>query len=219
MCVEGKTLQEFEKYIESIRQIAREDGCDTLDAVYVEHLKCRFFDRDVVIGEGKRIVLREMRNSDLEAFYAFEDAGQEAVLGAFIKETIEESKQYLEAYIKHVYPLYDYGLWTVVEKENEEVIGICGLGQSEYPEAECTDLGYYICPKWRKRGIATECIEIVLDYAKNYLEIPLICAIIKEENRISRGILRKFGFKFVKNAEDSDGKISVYQKELGNGNE
>ena len=219
MSVQKKTKQEFEKYIESIKKMAKEEGYDTLDDAYVEHLRCRFFDQDVIIGEGARVILREMKMSDLEAFYAFEDACTEPVLRPFIKKSMEESIQNLQAYIAHMYPLYDYGMWSVVEKENGTIIGICGIGHNDYPGAECTDLGYYICPKWRKKGIATECIEIVLDYAKNYLEFPLICAIIKEENRISRGILRKFGFEFVKKLESSDGKISVYERKLGNGNE
>jgi RimJ/RimL family protein N-acetyltransferase len=53
-----------------------------------------------------------------------------------------------------------------------------------------------------------------LDYAKNYLEIPVIYAIIKEENRISEGILRKFGFTYEKQGVSNLQKVSVYKKEL-----
>lgn len=216
---ENNLQKTFKKYIGELKELAVQEGYDSLDETFVSHLKNRFFGQDVVIGESARVFLREMKMSDLEAFYGFGDVLTEPVLRPFIKETFESSREHLQAYIKHMYPLYDYGMWTVAEKKSGEIIGICGLGNSDCQEAECTDLGYYICPKWRNRGFASECIEIVLDYAKNYLEFPLICAIIKEENRISEGILRKFGFRFVKHSENSDGKISVYQKELGNGNE
>lgn len=207
-----KTEKDFEQYLNTIRQIAKEEGFDTLDETYVEHLKGRFFSQDVIIGKGARIVLRELKNSDLEAFYRFSDAKEESVLQSFLKETKEASEEHLAAYISHMYPMYDYGIWAVERIGDGEVIGLCGLGILDIDGTECTDLGYYICPKCRKQGIASEGIEIVLDYAKNYLEIPLICAIIKKENRISEGILRKFGFIYKKQIVNSHQKVSVYEK-------
>ena len=209
-----RTEKDFEQYLNTIKQIAAEEGFDSLDETYVAHLRSRFFGQDVIIGKGARIVLRELKNSDLEAFYGFSDASDETVLKSFLKENRAESEEHLSAYISHMYSMYDYGIWAVERISDGAVIGLCGLGNAVVDGAECTDLGYYICPKCRKQGIASECIEIVLDYAKNYLEIPLIYAIIKEENRISEGILRKFGFVYEKQGVNKDQKVSVYKKEL-----
>lgn len=209
-----RTEKDFEQYLEKIRQIAAEEGYDSLDETYIVHLKCRFFGQDVIIGRTSRIILREMKMADLEAFYRFSDVETEQVLNSFLKDSKENSKAHLQAYITNMYPMYDYGIWTVESVEDGEVIGMCGLGQIEIDGAECTDLGYYICPKCRKQGFASESVEIVLDYAKNYLEIPLIYAIIKEENRISEGILRKFGFEYQKQCMIQEQKISVYEKVL-----
>ena len=207
-------MKEFEEYLARIKKKAEEEGYAALDETYTEHLRARFLGEEVVIGRGPRVVLREMKLSDLEAFYDFADARQEPVLQAFIKESYAESENYLKAYIAHMYPMYDYGIWTVELLENKEIIGLCGLGQREVKGECCTDLGYYICPKWRKRGLAAECIEIVLDYAKNYLEFPFICAIIKEENRISKGILRKFGFTYLECFAEPEGTLCFYQKDF-----
>ncbi len=209
-----RTEKDFERFLENIRQMAQEEGSGELDSTYVEHLKCRFFAEDVIIGENKRVLLREMKLSDLDEFYAFEDAKEESALEAFLKSSPEESRLNMEAYITYMYPLYEYGMWTVVEKNSGQVIGICGLDHPKEGLTECTDLGYYICPKCRKQGLAAECIEIVLDYAKNYLEFPLICAIIKEENRISERLLQKFGFVRQRDAEVAGKKATVYEKEL-----
>lgn len=207
-----KTEKDFEEYLSTIKQAAKEEGYDSLDKTYVEHLQCRFFGQDVVIGRSSRILLREIKMSDLEAFYAFEDAKEESVLGSFLKESYGESKAHLRAYVENMYPMYDHGIWTVERIEDGKIIGLCGLGRVEIDGAECTDLGYYICPKCRNQKFASECIEIVLDYAKNYLEFPVIYAIIKEDNRISKVILRKFGFEFIKMCEKSGENVSVYQK-------
>ena len=207
-------MNNFEEYLEMIEKIAKEEGYDSLDTTYVEHLRARFLREDVMIGKTKRLQLREIKMSDLDVFYEFEDAKEEPMLGAFLKETKEASKEHLKAYISHMYPMYDYGMWTVETRENGEIVGLCGLGQVEVNGEICTDLGYYICPKWRNRGLATECVEFVLDYVKNYLEFEWIYAIIKEENRISKGILRKFGFVHKALWEGTDGKKSLYQKGL-----
>ena len=209
-----KTEKDYLDYLAIIEKIAKEEGFENLDETYQSHLRARFFGENVVIGKGPRVILREMKLSDLEAFYGFADAGEEPVLQAFVKASFEESREYLQAYIANMYPMYDYGIWTVEQIETGEIIGLCGLGQADVKRELCTDLGYYICPKWRKRGFARESIEIVLDYAKNYLEFPFIYAIIKEENRISKGILRKFGFESVEMWETPEGRVSAYQKDL-----
>ena len=213
-----KTEKEFENYLNNIKRAALEEGFDSLDATYVEHLKARYFEEDVIIGRTSRTILRELKMEDLETLYEFEDAVNEPVLQAFLKETYAESEKNLKAYIENMYPMYDYGIWVVESIDDGEVIGLCGLGQAEVKGEFCTDLGYYICPKWRKRGFAYESIEIVLDYVKNYLEFPCIYAIIKEENRISKGILCKFGFEYKEFCEKSDGNVSVYRKDFAEDN-
>lgn len=207
-------MKNFEQYLCEIKKIAEEEGYTSLDETYVEHLKSRYFGEPVIIGESDRIILRELKLTDVDGFYEFEDANTEEVLRSFVKESKEASKMHLKAYVQNMYPLYDYGIWAVELKNTKELIGLCGLGQTEIKGEYFTDLGYYICPKWRNQGIAGECVEIVLDYAKNYLEFPCIYAIIKEENRISKGILRKFGFQFTESWEKPEGKICVYRKDL-----
>jgi len=210
-----KTEKDFLEYLKTIEQIAREEGYDSLNKIYVGHLRCRFLGQDVVIGKSERVCLREMKECDLEAFYRFSDAAKEPVLKAFLKETREQSEIHLRDYIAHMYPMFDYGIWTVERICDGRIIGLCGLGRIEIDGSECTDLGYYICPECRNQGFAAECIEIVLDYAKNYLEIPLLYAVTKEENRISAGILQKFGFQYQKSYEESKERFSLYQKQLG----
>ena len=207
-------MKNFEQYLCEIKKIAEEEGYTSLDETYVEHLKSRYFGEPVIIGESDRIILRELKLTDVDGFYEFEDADTEEVLCSFVKESKEASKVYLKAYVQNMYPLYDYGIWAVELRNTKELIGLCGLGQTEIKGEYFTDLGYYICPKWRNQGIAGECVEIVLDYAKNYLEFPCIYAIIKEENRISKGILRKFRFQFTESWEKPEGKICVYRKDL-----
>ncbi len=196
-----KTEKDFLEYLTTIKNIASQEGFDSLDETYVAHLRARFFGEAVVIGHTERIRLREMKPDDLEKIYGFEDAETEPVLQSFLKESKEASKEHLSAYIQQMYPFYDYGIWTAELCSTGEMIGICGLGQMEADGELAVDLGYYICPKYRRKGLASECIKIALDYAENYLELPVIYAVTKKENQISAHILQKFGFQVIKSDE------------------
>lgn len=210
--------KDFEQYLENIKKIAAEEGYDSLDETYVKHLKCRYFGQDVVIGRGTRITLRELKKTDIEAICAFTDAGEEAVLHAFLKENEQASREYLETYILNMYPMYDYGIWAVVRNSDQKLIGLCGLGNPAVDGEECTDVGYYICPECRGRKFASEAVGLTLNYAQNYLELSAISAIIKGENPASEGVLRKFDFAKKKQVEDCGKSFCVYEKSLITGN-
>ena len=108
-----RTEKDFEQYLKTIEQMAAEEGFDSLDETYVAHLRSRFWGQDVIIVKGTRILLRELKNSDLEVFYGFSDAKEESVLQSFLKGSRAKSEEYLTAYISHMYPMYDYGIWAV----------------------------------------------------------------------------------------------------------
>ena len=83
-------MKDFESYLETIKQMAAEEGYDSLDETYVEHLRARYFGEDVIIGRSKRVILRELKESDLKVFLRLPDAAKEPSLEAFIKDSYEE---------------------------------------------------------------------------------------------------------------------------------
>lgn len=204
-------MNDFKSYLDTIKKMAMEEGYDSLDETYVEHLRARYFGEDVMIGKSSRVLLRELKESDLQVLYYLQDSGKEPSLEAFVKDSYEESLEALKSYIDTMYPLYDYGIWAAESVSDGSLLGLCGIGDREVNGKKYTNLGYYICPPYRRQGFATECIQIVLDYAKKYLEFSVIYAIIKEENRISEDILCKFGFHIMEKHQN----VRVYQKELG----
>ena len=177
------------------------EGYDSLDETYVEHLRCRYFGHDVVIGRTGRIVLREIKIDDLEAFYDFSDAETEPVLKQFLKGSKEESKDYLQAYISSMYQLYDYGIWTIEDGKTGAVLGLCGFGRMEFEGEAVTELGYYIRPEKRRTGLATEAVHIALEYGKAYIELSEVYARVRKDNEASIRVLCKFGFEKIQSHE------------------
>ena len=194
-----RTEKEFLEYLNTIKQMAAEEGYDSLDETYVSHVRARFFGEDVVAARSGRILLREMKMSDLEAFYGFSDAEREPVLKAFLKETKQETVEHLKSYIDTFYPLNDYGFWSILDVEHGEIIGICGLGQAELENEDdtqtvVTDIGYYIRPESRRQGYAMEAVSLALEYARDYLELSEVYALVEAGNVTSENLLKKAGF-------------------------
>lgn len=98
-------------------------------------------------------------------------------------------KDKLESYIKSQYRFYEYGIWAVVRKADDVIVGKAGvtnLEESEHSEfgnktipteesAEYLELGYHIFRPYRRQGYAEEACRAILNYAKEELACP-VCA-------------------------------------------
>jgi ribosomal-protein-alanine N-acetyltransferase len=88
---------------------------------------------------------------------------------------------------------YGYGQWTICEKETGQVIGLCGLGNSE----EGIELSYMFFPAFWGRGLATEAVLASLNYGFCRLPIERIVAITQEANSGSCRLLEKVGMRHI----------------------
>jgi RimJ/RimL family protein N-acetyltransferase len=135
-----------------------------------------------------------MKQSDLEAIRKiFTD---KKVLKSFNLKSLsdEQIKSWLERNLEHQ-EKYGYGLFSVVLKSNNEVIGDCGLEHTKFREAPCIEIGYDILSKFWNKGYATEAAQAVKDYAINVLEIDLryLCSFIRKNNTASSRVSEKIG--------------------------
>lgn len=73
----------------------------------------------------------------------------------------------------------------------------CGYA-SIYKIRNFYELGVFIVPKYRKKGIATEVSKRLINYSFKKLKMPKIMAVVDEDKVASKKILKKLGFKFVK---------------------
>ena len=110
-----------------------------------------------------------------------------------MQPTLEEEIDFMEAYIRYAYSFYDFGLWSVLELESEDVIGRIGLSVSEHLE-DAVELGYMIAPKCQRKGYAIESGEAVLKYASQVLDLPEIHLLSDAENVASLKTARALGF-------------------------
>lgn len=166
---------------------------EDIDMVYLYHVFQRLMHIPVTILETPRIIIRETTLDDIDVFYeiyARDPSIKDKI--SLVFDSPEEEKEYHRQYIKEIYEFYNFGLWTMISKEDSKVIG--RIGFSLIPECDSPDLGFLIDPDYRRQGLTFEACEAVLDYAKNELGFSSVQARINPSNIPSVKLFEKLNF-------------------------
>ena len=91
--------------------------------------------------------------------------------------------------------LYGYGLFSVILKSEEILIGDCGLEHMEVDGEKVAELGYDLRSDYWNQGFATEAASAVRDYAFNELKLPCLISLIQVFNGASRRVSEKIGMR------------------------
>lgn len=141
----------------------------------------------VEIARTDQLLIRETIDSDISELYRI---GTDQAVRKYIAPmqlTLEEEIVYTKAYVRHMYAFYDFGLWTVLEKDaygQERVIGRAGLFPSERLAGQI-EMGYMIAPECQGNGYGKEAAETVLRYAFNMLDLEEVHLFAEKENKAS----------------------------------
>lgn len=148
-------------------------------------------DMQNVIIETQRLYLRKLEQSDFsalcrtmqdkKAMYAYE--------GAFSDEEVGE---WLDRQLVR-YNKYGFGLWAVILKETNELIGQCGLTMQPWKDSEVLEIGYLFERKYWHNGYATEAATACRRYAFETLGAEEVCSIIRDTNTASQNVAKRNG--------------------------
>ena len=135
--------------------------------------------------------MREMSRSDFdpickilqdeETTYAYE--------GAFSDDEVWE---WIDRQIAR-YQKWGFGLWAVILKETDELIGQCGLTMQPWQDREVLEIGYLFCRQYWHRGYATEAARGCKKYAFEELGADEVCSIIRDTNTASQNVAVRNG--------------------------
>ncbi len=90
-----------------------------------------------------------------------------------------------------------FGLWTVINKQNNQLIGDGGLRfLGKTPEVE---VGYVLAKAYWGKGLASEVAAASLKYGFEVLKLDKIVAVADAENITSRRVMEKVGMKYQHN--------------------
>ena len=139
-----------------------------------------------------RLLLRLMQPSDLDDLLKI--FGDPKVMDSFNEEpfTKEQMQRWLQRNLAHQ-DEFGYGLFSVILKSENLLIGDCGLEHMDVEGEQKTELGYDFCSDYWNQGYATEAASAVRDFAFHRLKLPGLISLIRKGNQSSRRVAEKVG--------------------------
>ncbi|MGL5435967.1 MAG: GNAT family N-acetyltransferase [Lachnospiraceae bacterium] len=166
---------------------------ESADDTYLERIVRRRYGLPWQIAETERLTIREFCTEDWSRIPQ-EPADRDA-------DRIFTDAAMLTAYIGSQYRFYEYGIWAVVRKEDNVIVGKAGVADSDMR----LELGFHIFVPFRNRGYASEACNAILAYVKEELDCP-VYAKTETGNLASVRVLEKLGFTLMEERYNPQGQ-------------
>jgi len=142
--------------------------------------------------ETERLILREITQSDAESIYKLISNPEVIKYDSFeLFTNIKQAENLIEWFNKG-FKQKQAIFWGIVLKGNSELIGFCKC-EIEIPKIRA-DLGYDLSPDYWNKGIMTEALDPIIDYAFHTLNVNRIEGAVSTDNKGSIRVLEKSGF-------------------------
>jgi RimJ/RimL family protein N-acetyltransferase len=93
------------------------------------------------------------------------------------------------------------------------LVGTIGIKDIDYANKK-SNIGYWIGKQYQGKGIATECIKLVVNYVFDELKIEEISAYVFPDNNPSRRVLEKNGFIETRKVNEYHPLLNRYRNSL-----
>lgn len=144
-----------------------------------------------MILETERLRLRQMTwqdwddicgiLQDADVMYAYEHAFSDAEVRNWIERQLDN------------YVRLGFGLWAVILKATDELIGQCGLTMQDAGGRQVLEVGYLFKKMAWHQGYATEAAIACKAYAFSELRAESVYSIIRDSNIASQNVARRNG--------------------------
>jgi RimJ/RimL family protein N-acetyltransferase len=149
------------------------------------------------ILETSRLTLRYITSRDADALMPIlgdAEVMQFSIIGVHSKKQI---KQFIEQRLIS-YMEYGFGLYAVVHKQNQELIGYCGFFIQSIEQQKEVEVGYRLARKYWGQGLATESAKAVVEYGQQRFNFQSFVCLIETENSRSIRVANKLGMTLEK---------------------
>ena len=145
--------------------------------------------------ESKRIKLRKLKLSDADDIY--KNLQNKEMVKWTLNIPWPYKKEHAIKFIRRTHykirKKKSYA-FSIVLKEIDKVIGVVDLMNIDWKNKNA-EIGYWIGKRYWNKGFATEAVKLMLKFAFEKLKLHRVYASLFEENKASRRVLEKCGFK------------------------
>ena len=160
--------------------------------------------------ETQRLIIRKLRLSDRDALKTI--LGDPEVMHFSLTGilTSEEIDEFVRDRVFSDYDRKGFSFYAVVDKTQQNLIGICGLLSQKIGDREEIEIGYRFARKYWGRGLATEAATAIRDYGLGIFKFTRLIAIIEPENTSSIRVAKKIGMSYEKNTLFHKIPVQIY---------
>src|SRR3954447_670009 len=145
---------------------------------------------DVVL-ETERLLLRRLRDSDLDALAAiYADPAVTRFLGG--TRTREDTRARLGWMIAATEE-QGFGLWATTLRADGTLVGRCGILVQDVGGVREHEIAYLLGSEWWGKGYATEAAAAIRDHARSRLGFDRLISLIDPENIASQAVALRIG--------------------------
>lgn len=161
-----------------------------------------------VILETERLLLRELTREDFDALLAIWGDAETMLYypQAYSREMLEAALQRQF----NSYANYGYGLWAMILKREQKLIGDCGFLPQEVDGVLELEVGYHVNRQYWGQGFAPEAAKACFEYGFHTLGKQRMISMIRPENLPSRRVAEKNGLRIEKEVFWRDFQHYVY---------
>lgn len=142
------------------------------------------------IMSTKRLLLREIGRDDLPALGRIYSDDKCMRYYPSIKSP-SEIDAWFETLAFQSYAQNGFGLWAMVDRVSNEVLGDCGITLQETPAGTEPEIGYHLWREFWGKGFASEAALACRGYALGPLGFERVVSITSPENIPSQAVARR----------------------------
>ncbi|MGI8824951.1 MAG: GNAT family N-acetyltransferase [Chloroflexota bacterium] len=150
---------------------------------------------DLPTLETERLLLRRLRDSDLEDLFAF---ASNPVVADYLSWEPHRSYDDTQAFLRHVLQSYrkgDLATWGIEHREDRKVIGTAGF-VTWYRHDARAEIAYAIGREYWEQGYATEAVSAIIVYGFETMQLNRIEARCIVDNVASARVMEKARMRY-----------------------
>ena len=162
-----------------------------------------------IIAQTERLTLRHFCQSETDSLATILADPEVMKFSLSGPSSLEQTRKLLE-YTISSYQENGLGLWAVVHKADDNLIGCCGHFVQQIDGRREIELSYRFAKDYWGKGLATEAAKAACQYAFTQLKLNRLISIIETENTASIRIAEKCGMSYEKDAMFHDIPVRIY---------